>query len=320
MAVTANFPPDDKGLTTGEEETGTGYWIEAMGRDVRANDGTGAVEVSFKVYSGEPKPSKDITVRYYIDLSEVGDPSVVQAKKLYDQAEAEIKGSTCIVDNPVKWDKMKDVYYVEIHWEDCTFANSGKKCQFEVGFYGKGYTGEDTKYHFYEWNPENDWSFETLKLGTKDDFFETENPPEVLNEHICVYIDGVLVGGTEPDGTKPAEDEPQEPTQKPTQEPTQKPTQAPTQGPTQGPTEDGPQGPTQATASNDKTTLYGDVDVSGKVDIVDVITLNKNLMVGEELKPQGKINADVDNSGKIDETDALNILKAVVEMVTLPIA
>ena len=66
--------------------------------------------------------------------------------------------------------------------------------------------------------------------------------------------------------------------------------------------------------------LYGDVDVNGKVDIIDVITLNKNLMVGEELKPQGKINADVDKNNKIDEVDSLNILKAVVELVTLPIA
>lgn len=66
-------------------------------------------------------------------------------------------------------------------------------------------------------------------------------------------------------------------------------------------------------------TLYGDVDVNGKVDIIDVITLNKNLMVGEELKPQGKINADVDKNKSIDEVDSLNILKAVVELVTLPV-
>ena len=59
---------------------------------------------------------------------------------------------------------------------------------------------------------------------------------------------------------------------------------------------------------------YGDVDCNGKVDIIDVITLNKNLMVGEQLKPQGKINADVDDNGQVDEVDSLNILKYVVEI------
>ena len=67
--------------------------------------------------------------------------------------------------------------------------------------------------------------------------------------------------------------------------------------------------------------LYGDVDCDDKLSILDVITLNKNLMVGEELSPQGRINADVDRSNpeKPDEIDALNILKAVVELITLPV-
>ncbi|MCR4646370.1 MAG: 1,4-beta-glucanase [Oscillospiraceae bacterium] len=78
--------------------------------------------------------------------------------------------------------------------------------------------------------------------------------------------------------------------------------------------------PTDKTeATSDGKILYGDVDCSGKVDIVDVITLNKNLMVGEAITADGKKNADVDNSGTIDETDALNILKYVVELIDLPV-
>jgi len=60
---------------------------------------------------------------------------------------------------------------------------------------------------------------------------------------------------------------------------------------------------------------YGDVDCNGKVNIIDVITLNKNLMAGEKLTAQGSINADVDKSGNVDEVDSLNILKFVVEIV-----
>lgn len=76
---------------------------------------------------------------------------------------------------------------------------------------------------------------------------------------------------------------------------------------------------TEPTADPGKV-VYGDVDESGKVDIIDVITLNKNLMVGDKISDQGKKNADVDQNGTIDEVDSLNILKYVVEIVTeLPV-
>ena len=63
------------------------------------------------------------------------------------------------------------------------------------------------------------------------------------------------------------------------------------------------------------------MDCDGKLSILDVITLNKNLMVGDELSPQGRINADVDQSDpdRPDEIDSLNILKAVVEITKLPV-
>ncbi|MCR4644939.1 MAG: DUF5620 domain-containing protein [Oscillospiraceae bacterium] len=93
-----------------------------------------------------------------------------------------------------------------------------------------------------------------------------------------------------------------------TEAPTEKPTEAPTEKPTEAPTE-----------AELKVTKYGDVDVDGDVDIVDVITLNKNLMIGEKITDQGKVNADVDNNKTIDEVDSLNILKFVVELIDLPV-
>ena len=73
-------------------------------------------------------------------------------------------------------------------------------------------------------------------------------------------------------------------------------------------------------------TLYGDVDCDGKVDIVDVLTLNQYLTgITENLTPsgaheaQGKINANVDIDEKIDDTDAMNILKSLVKLVSLPV-
>ena len=62
--------------------------------------------------------------------------------------------------------------------------------------------------------------------------------------------------------------------------------------------------------------FLGDVNEDGKVTILDVITLNKSLMVGEKLSAQGKINANVDFQGENpDEIDSLNILKYVVEII-----
>ena len=65
--------------------------------------------------------------------------------------------------------------------------------------------------------------------------------------------------------------------------------------------------------------VYGDVDETGIVDILDVIAVNKSLLGGLTLSDQGKANADVDHNKSVDTTDALNILKAVVKLVTLPV-
>jgi hypothetical protein len=66
--------------------------------------------------------------------------------------------------------------------------------------------------------------------------------------------------------------------------------------------------------------VYGDVNCDGKVSIADVLTLNKNLMAGEALDPQGILNADVDKDGSPTSADALNILKYTIMILdTLPV-
>ncbi|MCR4645183.1 MAG: carbohydrate binding domain-containing protein, partial [Oscillospiraceae bacterium] len=88
--------------------------------------------------------------------------------------------------------------------------------------------------------------------------------------------------------------------------------------PTQDKTD--PQEPTQPITEAPGNTLYGDVNNDKQVNILDVITLNRNLMTGEQLTEQGKKNADVDRNGVVNETDSLNILKFLVELIDkLPI-
>jgi hypothetical protein len=64
-------------------------------------------------------------------------------------------------------------------------------------------------------------------------------------------------------------------------------------------------------------TLMGDADLSGSVDILDVITVNKAILGKEVLEGQGLINGDINKDGKPDASDALNIMKAIVGLLTL---
>ena len=75
----------------------------------------------------------------------------------------------------------------------------------------------------------------------------------------------------------------------------------------------------QPTETNPDKVVYGDVDCDGDVDIVDVLRLNQYLLSLAEITPEGEKNADVDLNQKINDTDAMNILKSLVNIVTLPI-
>jgi hypothetical protein len=78
---------------------------------------------------------------------------------------------------------------------------------------------------------------------------------------------------------------------------------------------------TTATTPSTGTTVYGDVNCDGSVDIRDVLLLNQNLLIGKQLTAAGTVNADVDKDGKPTMTDALNILQHTIGLVkTLPIA
>ena len=58
--------------------------------------------------------------------------------------------------------------------------------------------------------------------------------------------------------------------------------------------------------------LPGDVDLSGKIDILDVITLNRAILGKESLTPEQELLADFNQDGKIDPTDSLAIMRCIV--------
>lgn len=102
----------------------------------------------------------------------------------------------------------------------------------------------------------------------------------------------------------------EQPSEDPTDTPTETPSEAPSEAPSENPTDEPGQ----------KAKMFGDVNESGEVDIIDVIALNKNLLTGEALTPMGKLNADVNQNGQPDEADALAILQYKVGILkSLPV-
>ena len=63
--------------------------------------------------------------------------------------------------------------------------------------------------------------------------------------------------------------------------------------------------------------VKGDADGSGKVDILDVITVNRAILGKEKLTDDQLKAADINGDGKPDASDSLNIMKAIVGLIQL---
>ncbi len=276
--IDEDFPPVEE--NSGENGGGNGYWIEAFAVDDLHSDGAGVTKISFMVRTDSNKPSDKISVRYYFDSSEISNINLVEAKELYDQSSAEARedGADGITSGPFKYDGKENTYYVEVSWDGYKIANSGKKYQFSMGMY----YGDN-------WDPTNDYSYQGLPVLSDTEMFADNN--EAKTEYMCIYDDGVLVGGIEPDGTAPAQEEPK------TAEDT---------------TEKAP----EKTAEADTSGKLGDVDENGKIDILDVIMLNRAMLEKEKLTSSQQKNADVDKDNKPTAADSLMIMKYIVGLVT----
>lgn len=181
MQVTPNFPP-----TLIEEEIETRYWVEAFGID----DGK-VTAVTLYVFGTAPVADKKISVRYYFDTKGMSSlaPNDLELRQYYDQVSAETEFAAKL-SGPFQY-KDTSIYYVEVSWPDFAIANSNKKYQFAIGSYNVNN----------KWDPSDDWSHQDLAIATDAFTGVTEETP-----YICVYSDGKLVGGIEPDGSTPVKE------------------------------------------------------------------------------------------------------------------
>jgi len=201
MKITPDFPPIIN--TEDPDEGGNQYWVEAFCVDIVQSDGPKATEVTLYVYSNATKASKNISVRYYFDATGMTslDPNKIELRQLYDQTAAETNYAAELT-GPHHY--KDNIYYVEIKWPDFPIANSNKKYQFALGTYAwQNY-----------WDPSDDWSHQDLRVE-EDNWKGTPQK----TDYICVYDNGVLVGGIEPDGTTPSDNPTPTPTITPTSTP-----------------------------------------------------------------------------------------------------
>lgn len=288
QSITPDFPPVNDGgrgsKTLGDGgEIITETYAEACAAEDKATDGAGSTKISVRVKSNSSKPPTDLTVRYYFDMSEFNDNiALVKTSMLYDQVFTEAAPGKTTVSDAKVWEKDPHIGYVELSWSDYNFVNCGKKVQFTVGFYYGG-----------TWDPTNDPSYQTLKIG-EDSILSELNPPEERNDYICVYDNGVLIGGIEPDGTKP--DDGADSTTVTTTTTTV----------------------TTTTTAGKSGTLRGDVNCDGTVDVKDAVLLARYIGNEEvQISDDGLTNAELDGTSGLSTGDLTKLLRGIASLDTL---
>lgn len=153
-----------------DEEFSAEYTVNASGE--------GFTEIKALVYnqsSWSARVAKNMELRYFVDLSELSDPSAVSVNLNYNNG-AKFGGI-------YEWDKDNGIYYVSIDFSDALIYPGGQSAyknevQFRMAASG--------------WDPENDPSYAGLGGTNGSSLISAENT--------ALYENGKLVFGTEPDG------------------------------------------------------------------------------------------------------------------------
>lgn len=185
MQTTPDFPPPDKGSSG--ENGGNSYWVEGAVSNQTQSGGAGCTDITMYVCTDSVDAKKDISVRYYFDTKGMTDLSAIQIRETYDQTEVETDFDG-VLTGPTLY--KGSIYYIEVKWDGYAIANSNKKYQLQVGAWSTA------------WDTSDDWSIkDMLELSSSE--YNGYSGEMQKAPNICVYSDGVLVGGTEPDGTVP---------------------------------------------------------------------------------------------------------------------
>ena len=211
-------------------------------------------------------------------------------------------------------DPTGNTYYAEIAFEDgrAIMPTGQSEHRDEVQFRVSIPDAIDGKPTTGAWDPSNDWSYEGIEDA---DNIKTS---AAYNRHITMYVNDILVWGTEPDGTTAvpgADIEGGTVTPPTTTVPPTKPPVTTTTQPTTKPVEPTTK-PEEPTGGNDKV-LYGDANCDGVVTIADAAAVLQSIGNADKysLSEQGQTNADVNGQAGITPDDAIVIMKVDAEMI-----
>ena len=151
--------------------------------------------------------AKDIEYRYYFDASEIFDAGLsiddIKVISNSQQYQAGQQGYGTVSGPYVyEGDKSGKTLYAKIKFEDGRAIQPTGQSEHrdEVQFRISIPDAIDGKSTAGAWDPTNDWSYKG-GIATATDI----KSDSALNEHITMYVNGVHVWGTEPDGTKATE-------------------------------------------------------------------------------------------------------------------
>lgn len=266
--------------------------------------------------------AKDIEYRYYFDITEAleagltADDIKVEGKS---QQYGEGEQGHATVSGPYKYEgnAAGNVYYALIKFDDGRAIQPTGQSEHrdEVQFRVSVPDAIDGKPTTGAWDPENDWSY----LGGLADATDLKKA-DSLNEQITMYVDGVLVWGTEPDGTKP---DPNGSNGQGSQGTT---TSTTTTTATTTTTTTGESTGSSTSADTPAVTKWGDANCDGDVDLADVVLVmqslanpNKYGLEGSDethITAQGVANADVyDNGTNLTPNDAQTIQRYLLKLI-----
>lgn len=284
--ILADFPPAE-----------TPKWAEWEVAAVLNGSGNSYTEIKAWAMNHTAWPTRvaeNIKYRYYFDVSEVlaaglsvNDITIKSGSQQYQEGQQ----GYATVEGPFKYegDPTGNTYYAEIAFADGRAIQPTGQSEHrdEVQFRVSIPDAVDGKPTTGAWDPSNDWSYAGVEDAT--DLKKADS----LNEHITMYVDDILVWGTEPDGTKPDLSQPATKPVTPTTTPATKPSE-----------------------SGDK--LIGDANCDGIVDLADATAIIQH--IGNEaryaLSEQGFINADCTDDGKVTGADAMAIQKLEAKQIS----
>ncbi len=294
----ADFPPKE-----------TPKWAEWKMAAVLNGKGDSYSEIKAWAMNHTAWPTRvyeDVKYRYYFDVSEVlaaglsvDNISLEVKSQQYPEGEAGHAVSNGI--HKYEGDPTGNTYYAEVAFEDGrAIMPTGQsehrdEVQFRISI-PDAIDGQSTKG---AWDPANDWSYE----GIED--CDNIKVSAAYNSHITMYVNDILVWGTEPDGTTAVVSA----------------ELGGTGGETPTPTE--PQTP-PATSQTSPTApsgeyLAGDANCDGAVTIADSTAILQHLGNQDKygLSEQGAINGDVNGEPGITPDDALTIAKVDAKIIRI---